>query len=277
MANKVIYYSDPLHDDFAQNTIQTCKVDETFPFAPQSFLWRIASNLVYYGVAIPIVFLICKLYLGVRFENHKALSKLRKSGYFLYGNHTRALDAFLPAVSAWPKRAYIVANPDAVSIPGLKTLVRLIGCLPIPTEAKALPLFLDAITTRCQEKSCIGIYPEAHIWPFYTGVRPFPTTSFRYPVKENVPAVAMAVTYRKRKGLFFWAKRPGMTLTFSQPFYPDQTVSLRQARQALRDQVYNFMCDTAARPDNVVYIRYEKRAEQKPFDSQLHAMQTNSN
>ncbi len=69
--------------------------------------------------------------------------------------------------------------------------------------------------------ACIGIFPEAHIWPFYTGVRPFVGTSFRYPVKLHAPVVAMAVTYRKRRGLFCWVKRPpGMTVTFSAPMYP---------------------------------------------------------
>ena len=63
------------------------------------------------------------------------------SGYFLYGNHTQYLDAFLPAMAAFPKRSYVIANPDAVSIPGLRNLVQLIGCIPVPSELSGLPAF----------------------------------------------------------------------------------------------------------------------------------------
>ncbi|MCI6728830.1 MAG: 1-acyl-sn-glycerol-3-phosphate acyltransferase [Clostridiales bacterium] len=260
MAKKVIYYSDPLNDDFAGNHITTKPVGKDFPFLHKSFWWNIWSFFIYYFVAIPLVFIICKVYLGLKFENKKNMRKVGKSGCFLYGNHTRSLDAVLPAMAAFPKRGYIVANPDAVSIPGLRNLVQLIGCIPLPTELKAFPGFLEALETRCREGACVGIFPEAHIWPFYTGVRPFVGTSFRYPVRLDVPVVAMATTYRKRRGLFFWAKRPGMTVTFSEPMYPNHSLSPRAAQEDLRQRAYEFMCRVTGRGDNVEYIRYERQS-----------------
>lgn len=260
MAKKVIYFSDPLRDDFAGNHIRTKQVGRDFPFLHKSFWWRIWSFLLYYAVAMPLVWLISKLYLGLKMENHRQVRKVGRTGYFLYGNHTRALDAFLPAMVAFPRRSYVVANPDAVSIPGLRSLVQMLGCLPLPTEQKAFPGFLEALAWRCQQRACIGIFPEAHIWPFYTGVRPFVGTSFRYPVRMDVPVIAMAATYRKRRGLFFWMKRPGMTLTFSQPMYPDPALGVKAAQEELRRRVYDFMRQVTDRPGNVEYIRYEYRA-----------------
>ena len=248
MAKRIIYYSDPLRDDFADNHIHTKAVDRHFPFLHRSRLWALWSFLVYYGVATPVVFLISKIYLGLKFENH--------------GNHTRGLDAFLPAMAAFPKRSYIVAGPDAVSIPGLRNLVQLLGCIPVPSDWSGFPAFLEALERRFLQGSCIGIFPEAHIWPFYTGVRPFVGTSFRYPVKLHAPVVAMAVTYRKRRGLFCWVKRPGMTVTFSAPMYPDPSQRPKAAQEDLRRRTYEFLCQVTSRPDNVEYIRYEpKEAE----------------
>lgn len=261
MAKKIIYYTDPLQDDFAENHIHTETVGVDFPFLHKSFWWRLWSNLVYYLVAVPLVWLISKVYLGLRFENHRQVRKVGKSGYFLYGNHTRSLDAFLPAMAAFPKRGYIVANPDAVSIPGLRMLVQLIGCLPLPTELRAFPRFLEALETHYREGACVGIFPEAHIWPFYTGVRPFVGTSFRYPVRLNAPVVVMATTYRKRKGLFFWAKRPGMTVWFSEPMYPNPNLSPKAAQEELRQKAYDFMVETTGRADNVEYIQYRQKVE----------------
>ena len=155
-----------------------------------------------------------------------------------------------------------VDRPDAVSIPGLRNLVQLLGCIPVPSDWSGFPAFLEALERRFLQGSCIGIFPEAHIWPFYTGVRPFVGTSFRYPVKLHAPVVAMAVTYRKRRGLFCWVKRPGMTVTFSAPMYPDPSQRPKAAQEDLRRRTYEFLCQVTSRPDNVEYIRYEpKEAE----------------
>ncbi|MBQ9046123.1 MAG: 1-acyl-sn-glycerol-3-phosphate acyltransferase [Oscillospiraceae bacterium] len=254
--DRVQYYSDPVNDDFAGTSINTCEVGADFPYVRSSVLWKGLSFLVYYIIAVPIVFLVSKLYLGLRFENRKAPRSLRGAGYYLYGNHTRVLDAFVPAMAAYPKKAYIIAGPDAVSISGLKHIVMMLGALPIPTELSAMRAFLEAVSQRYKENNCVAIYPEAHIWPFYTGIRPFSDTAFRYPVKENAPVIAMVTTYRKRKGLFQLLKKPGMTVIFSDPMFPDPSLSPRKAQRELRDRVYRFMEETAEGREQVEYIRY---------------------
>ncbi len=214
-AERVYAYSDPLNDDFAGTNITTCRVGKEFRFVRSSLLWRAVSFVVYYVIAFP----------------------------------TQILDAFLPAIAAFPRRAYIVAGPDVVSIPGIKHLVMMLGALPIPTEMSAMRGFLDAISLRYRQNACVAMFPEAHIWPYYTGIRPFPDTSFRYPVKENAPAVAMVVTYRKRKGLFRFLKRPVMM--------PDSSLTPRRAQRALRNRALAFMEAVAGSKDQICYIRYE--------------------
>lgn len=256
---KTVRYTDPLHDDFAGNSIRTKPVTKGFRFAPDSRLWRVRSALVYYLIALPIVWVVSKVYLGVRFKNRRALRKLpRGQGFFLYGNHTRALDAFVPPLAAFPRKAYTVANSDVVSIPGLRRLVQLLGALPLPTELGAMPEFMAAMARRFREKSCIAIYPEAHIWPFYTGIRPFQSASFRYPVRAGAPVIAMVTTYRRRRGLFRLCRRPGMTVTLSDPMTADPSLSLRAAAEDLRARAYAFMLHVSQTEENVEYIRYEQ-------------------
>ena len=57
----------------------------------------------------------------------------------------------------------------------------------------------DAIKKRIEQKKCVVIYPEAHVWEYYTKIRPFPSTSFKFPVNCDVPAFCMTTTYYKRK------------------------------------------------------------------------------
>lgn len=259
-AERVIYWSDERNDDFSGNDISTVKVGADFKFVRKSPVWRFFAFIAYYVIAVPLVFLISKLYLGLRFENRKAVKKLGRSGFFLYGNHTRGLDAFIPAMAAFPKKAYIIANPDAVSLPLLKHFVMMIGCLPVPTELDGMRGFLSAVKERYREGCAVGIYPEAHIWPFYTGIRNFGDVSFRYPVEENAPVIAMTTTYRKRKGLFALAKKPAMTIRLSDPMYPDASLPPKAARRELRDRVYGFMVKTVeSAEENVEYIKYVKK------------------
>ncbi len=254
--DKIFYYSDPLNDDFSPNEIKTEFVGRDFKYLRRSILWNGCARFLYYGIALPIVYLISKLYLGVKFENRKVLKKVRKKGVFLYGNHTRSLDAFLPPLAAFPRRAFIIANPDAVSIPFLRGIVQMLGAIPVPSEAHALKSFRAALCAHHRKRDLIAIYPEAHIWPFYTGIRPFSDVSFSYPVQENAPVVCMVTTYRRRRGLFCFCKKPGMTITFSEPMEPNASLSPREARKDLRDRAHEFMLFVSQTKENVEYVRY---------------------
>ena len=263
---KTIYYSDPLHDDFAGTKIVTESVDEHFPFAHKSIFWRVVAFFAYYFFAVPIVFLYTHIVMGLRIRGASALRKT-KGGVFLYGNHTQMLDPFIPPMISFPRRAYTIANADAVSIRGIRQLVLMIGGLPLPTKLSGMRKFNEAVQTHIDRHSIISIYPEAHIWPYYTGVRPFEDKSFGYPVKMNRPVCAMATTYRKR----LFLKRPRIVVHVSRPFYPDPEKSTAQNRAALRTAVYDFIREKCGN-DNYEYIHYEYRpvcSEQK-FDVKNH-------
>ena len=261
MTKKTVYYTDELNDDFAGTDINTKQIPPDFKFRRDGLFWKICSFIVYYIVALPLVFLTAKMYLGLRFKNRKALKRLGRSGFFLYGNHTRDLDAYVPALAAFPKRAVIVTHPDAVSLPGLGKLVQMLGALPLPSDFSGMLSFMNALFSFVKDGRCAAIYPEAHVWPFYTGIRPFKADSFCYPLKAGSPVVAMVTTYRKRRGIFRLIKSPAMTVTFSEPFYPDRNLGLQAARQDLRDRVYGFMLKTSRESENVEFIHYEKKTD----------------
>lgn len=258
MAKKVIYYEDALHDDFAGNGIEAKPVPADFPFASRDPFRRLLEFIVYRAVATPLVFLIGKIGFGLKIKNRKALKNLRGTGYFLYGNHTQTMmDAYTPSLAVFPRHAHIVTGPEAVSVPVLRRLVQLLGAIPLPGTMKGYRPFLEALHLRIEQKRVVTIYPEAHIWPWYTGIRPFPDSSFAYAVRENVPVVAFVTTFRRRK--VFRNLWPCLTVTLSEPFLPDKSVPPQEARKKLRDAVYSFMCEKAASPDNYVYYEYREK------------------
>lgn len=262
MREQVIYYDDPLRDDFADNHISTQAVGADFDYLPEGILYNTFGALLYYLIAIPVVWLLAKICLGLRMKNQGALRAVRGGAFYLYGNHTQNLDAVIPALAAFPQRAYVIAHRDAVSIPGIRTIVQMLGAIPVPSSLSGMEPFAEALEQRAQEGACIGIYPEAHVWPYYTGVRPFKAASFRYPARSGRPVVAMAATYRPRK-LLFRQLRPAMTVTFSEPMYPDPNLPPRHAQEELRRRVYDFLVQETSRPGNVAYIRYLPREDEK--------------
>lgn len=72
------------------------------------------------------------------------------------------------------------------------------------------------------------IYPEAHIWPFYTGIRPFPDTSFRYPVQQKLPVFCLTNTYQRRGKSHI----PQIVTYLDGPFYPDAELPAKLQKNA---------------------------------------------
>lgn len=256
LPKKTIYYQDALNDDFAGTNIKTQHLDENFKYIHKNFFWQIASFLIYYIVAIPVLFLTAKIALGIKIVNRKALRKVAGKGYFVYGNHTQIMDAFISQVAiSRPKKTFIVANPDAVSIPGIRALVMMLGCLPLPSTIGGTRKFLEAVKYHIEKKHAIVIFPEAHIWPYATMIRPFSSASFRYPATLGAPVVPIVTTYQKRR--FF--SKPRMVITIGEPLFPDIRLPLKESMDNLRNKTFAFMDEAVSNKDNVEYYRYVKK------------------
>ena len=65
------------------------------------------------------------------------------------------------------------------------------------------------------------------------------------------------LSYRKRKGLFRFLKRPAITVSFSEIMMPDRSLTPRKAQRALRNRALAFMEAVAGSKDQICYIRYE--------------------
>lgn len=254
---KVVYYDDEANDDFAGTNIQKCVVDETFPFIHKGRLWRGCAFFLYYFVAFPLVWLFMRGILGVRFVNRKAMKEDKCRSYFLYGNHTGFIDAFTPNLLSFPRRNYIIVGADTVSIKGLRNIVQMFGALPIPTQFRGMREFMRAVG-EAHNQGNITVYPEAHIWPYFTGVREFPDTSFAYPVKHKAPVFAFFTAYTKPKGLLSFLRKANITVYVSDPIFPEPGLTDREAKKDLRDKVYRFMVEKSSLSDYEV-IRYIPR------------------
>ena len=204
---------------------------------------------------VPVAFIYTKLKFRHKIINKKVLKEVKGSGYFMYGNHTLfGGDAFIPNVINLPKKTYTVVHPDNLSKKGLKNFLEMNGAMPIPATASAMKNFMEAMEKHVVEGAVIQIYPEAHIWPFYTKIRPFKSISFRYPVKFNEPVFCFTNTFHKKR----FGKKPKVITYVDGPFYPNTTLPAKEQEQDLRNRVYETMCERA-KNNTYQYVTYKKK------------------
>lgn len=252
---KVIYYQDELNDEFSLAEITPRVIDGSYEYCKDS-LWKKFTRFFWYRiVAMPIAYFYCKHKFHHKIIGAEKLKEFKKTGYFLYGNHTQDIgDAFMPNLINPSKRKYIVVHPNNVSIPVIGPITPSLGALPLPGDAVAHKNFARAIEKRYNENNGIVIYPEAHIWPFYTGIRPFGEAPFHYPVRLKAPTFCFTNTYQKRKG----SDKPRIVTYVDGPFYPNPELSIREQKIDLRNQVYACMCERA-KLSTVEWIKYIKK------------------
>ncbi|MCM1065313.1 MAG: 1-acyl-sn-glycerol-3-phosphate acyltransferase [Eubacterium sp.] len=254
---KVIYYSDELNDEFSEAQITPRVVDSNFRYF-HGKLWDLCSLAVQNVFSMPIKYLYAKLKFHIRFVGREKLKTYRNSGYFIYGNHTQPFaDTFIPSLGNYPKRNFFIVNPENISMPGLGKLVEMLGAIPIPCDLGGMKHFMEAVEDKIGRNDSVTIYPEAHIWPYYIGIRPFKAVSFRYPVKLKCPVFALTNTYHRRgkKG-----EKVQIVTYIDGPFFADESLDPREARQKLRDRVYQCMVERSKSSD-YEYIRYRRKEE----------------
>lgn len=254
---KTVYYTDQQTDEFSAPVIQAKTIGEDYAYIRQGCWWRVKRFAAYRLIAMPAAWLYCKVTLHSTFRNRAVLRQVKGTGCFVYGNHTQQVaDAFLPNLALCPRRVYMIVHPDNVSMPVLGRITPYLGALPLPSNLKAMRNFKEAIRIRIAEGSFVMVYPEAHIWPYYTGIRDFPATSMKYPVELGVPSLVLTNVYKKRP----FGRRPRTVTYLDGPFYPDDTLPPRQQVQDLRDRIHGVMV-LRGRQSDCEYIRYVKKEE----------------
>ena len=252
MKDQKIRYYTSFADDFVETRDQNHRVPADYPWAPNRFL----SGLVY-AAAVLFSGVYLRLFLHVRYKNRRALKAGRENGAFIYCNHTQPFgDVFLPALPCLPGRIYTVVSPANLAIPVIGKILPYLGALPIPDTMQGMRRFTAAMEGRLNERRYIAIFPEAHVWEYYTGIRPYGERAFKYPVKFDRPVYAMTVTYQRRR----WGRKPRATVYIDGPFSTDTDLSPKARTEQLRDRVYDCMKDRS-RNSNYDYIRYEPRRE----------------
>lgn len=252
--NNKIYYYKSYTDDVVESKKQNYKLKDNYKWIHNNIGYRICSSILYV-LAYIISFFYCKFILHVKIKNRKILKKYKKQGYFIYGNHTQTIgDVFIPAHVCKDKRIYTIVSEANLGVAGIGPLLPMLGAIPISDSIKDTKKIWNTVIKRIEQKKCVVIYPEAHVWPYYTKIRPFPRTSFKFPVYCDCPSFAITTTYYKRK----FGKKPGIIVYVDGPFMPDNNISKKDREEKLCQEIYKCM---KKRSENSTYEYIEYKGE----------------
>lgn len=254
---QTVYFSDERNDEFSRAKITPRTIDGEYKYRRDGgAVGKFICFFLHHAIARPIAF----IYLKLKFR-HKVIGGERLAehgGCFVYGNHTQAIaDALIPTFVAHPLDAHVIVHANNVSIPVLGRLTPYMGAIPLPDSREAARNFNRTVSERIEEKCAVFIYPEAHIWPYFTGIRKFPSDSFSYPARMSAPVFCFTNVY-KRRGRRSNAAR---LLTYVDgPFFPDASLPAVQRREELCRTVLDCMTERARMSDAEI-IEYRRKED----------------
>ena len=253
---RVIYYTDELNDDFSGSKVKPKHIGPKYKYISNNPIYKFLAFIAYRIIATPIAFM-HKWIRGVKYENKQVLKKFKGKGYFVYANHTNmASDVLSPHLISFPTKTYMVVASENMNVPIIGGTTKMLGAIPLPSTLEGMRNFVNAMEKRVVQGHPVIIYPEAHIWPYYTGIRPFKSTSFRYPVKFQDASFCYTTTYQQNGK----KKKPKIVIYVDGPFYPNKLLDLKAQQEDLRDRIYNCMLERS-KNSNFKYYDYVKRGD----------------
>ncbi len=255
-----IKYYTSFDQDFATTRQQDLHLPPNYRWLHHNPLYKFFAALLY-----PLVVLLDLIYMKffghITIKHRHLLRQARQhGGYYLYSNHTLLFgDVVNPFMLTFPTHPYLICSPSNLGIPILGPLLPLAGALPIPNQLHAMKDFTTAIATRIQQRKAVIIYPESHLWPYCTQIRPFAAAAFHYPLKYPAPVYVATTTFQKRR----FRKKPRITIYLDGPFHVDQNLSRKQAQAQLHAKIQQTM-QNRVKNSNYDFISYRPKPQPQP-------------
>lgn len=260
-----IFYYESEEDDPIQTKEQEKKekveLPEDYVFIPKNPFKKLYSALLFrafwlFGQWYE------RGYWQLKIVGREKLKKAKGKGYVIYANHTNPFhDVFGPGITA-DRRIFTIISPVNLKLPGIGKLLPVIGGLPLGTSPNTKKHFHKAVDKRLQQKNCLVVYPEAHVWPYAIKIRKFPAgdKSFTYAARNNLPIFTMTTTYQKshKKN----RERPRITAYIDGPFWPDPNSTETENQAKLAKEAYDSMVKWSKK-SNYEYFQYRKKSNQK--------------
>lgn len=218
-------------------------IDENYEYVKTGKIFSFFSNLLYYGIAIPILKVLTKIVYDLKIEGKENIKNL-KSGAISVSNHVLFLDCAMVGLTYGFKKIYYTTREGSFKIPFVRNLIKLLRAIPIPSGIDNKKYFINSINLLLKNNNIVHFYPEATLRPYCEKIRNFKNGAFSFSVNNNIPVVPIVINFRDPKGIRKNFKRKrDVTLTVLEPIFPDKNIlNKKECIEDLKQRVYKEMC-----------------------------------
>ena len=202
------------------------------------------SLFVYYAIAMPVLYCINSITLGLKIRGRKNVKKLKNTGAVTVCNHVHTLDSSMAAIALWPKKTIFTTLPSNFKIPVAGALVNVLGAVPVPSTPAESSVFFYQLSKKVGAGRIVHFYPEGELINYHQELRGFKRGAFHLATISNVPIMPMVICYRQPKGLYrLYKRKPCITLRIGEPVYPNTKLLQKECMEQLQMDVTRAMND----------------------------------
>lgn len=213
-------------------------IDKNYEYVPKDKLFLMASNLIYYVIAYPILKILMKIIYDFKIEGRENIKNV-DSGAISVSNHVLFLDCAMVGLSYGRRKIYYTTQEESFKIPFVRKLIKLLRAIPIPKNIENRKYFIKAMDEVLMNKDIIHFYPEAALWPYCDKIRKFKNGAFDLAVRNNVPVIPIVFTFREPTGIrrIFKFKKD-VTLKILKPIKCEEIGNTKQKVENLKEKVF---------------------------------------
>lgn len=218
------------------------KFDENYNYRIRNPFYRLWTA-IYRVFAIIVIKPWMMLSNRIKVYNKKYIKQLRGKAFVCVVNHVEYKDVLCVGTNIfyW-RKIYFTTLKENIERSVVGFFLRTLGGIPIPSESlSGMRKFEEDCSYLFRHKKPIVYNPEGSLWPKYRGLRPFKRGAFVAAVKNDVPVLPIAITFKRKK------KRNGkykykLFYHLCEPIYVDHTLETeREKSDKLLKQSYDVM------------------------------------
>ena len=216
-------------------------IDKNYEYISKSKRFLFASNLIYYGIAYPILKLLTKIIYDLKIEGKENIKNI-ENGAISVSNHVLFLDCAMIGLAYGKKEIYYTTQEGSFKIPFVRKLIKLLKAIPIPQSIENKKHFLKAIGETLSKGSIVHFYPEAALWPYCDKIRKFKNGAFDVAVRNNVPIIPIVFKFREPIGIRkIFKRKKDVTLKILDPIKCEEEKNIKEKVEELKEKVFKEM------------------------------------
>lgn len=212
-------------------------IDKNYEYISKSKIFSMVSNLIYYGIAYPILKVLLKIVYDLKIEGKENLENI-KGGAISVSNHVLFLDCAMVGLAFGKRKVYYTTQEESFKIPFVRKLIKYLRAIPIPKSIENLKYFIKEMDKTLKEGNIIHVYPEAALWPYCNKIRKFKNGAFDLAVRNDVPIIPIVCTFREPTGYrrIFKTKKD-VTVKILKPIEGEDGGNSKEKAQKLKEKV----------------------------------------